>query len=334
MGWPRRQAVLRRPDPGTDRCPYPCRRKVPARLGAHLAASPFLAEIPADLLSAAKSLGRRRAHCAAAQPVLDFRGLTPAGGWRAKSKSAQPRLHPWVGAEQVRRRRQHSQSSIESPGREILLRRHLGAAASVAIDLVLAGEKRHRHRPRAGRRPAGRPAQEGHPDRRDRRTALRICFGGIAVKLLAYWRSSLVAASAPWSVWKMWRELRPPRRRTSARRPSGSGRRRRPGQGRRRRGAQAAQDARPGGLQSSSPSCRCRSTTGWRGRGGPRPFFGPVIGLILSIALMGLGRQLHRTAAAPPPLDRLIGLSSSSTWPSTCSGAADRMWPHVINAIT
>ncbi len=197
----------------------------------------------------------------------------------------------------------------------------------VAIDLVLAGDNAIV----IGLAAAGLPA-----DQRKKAiligviaaTALRICFAGIAVKLLAILGLLLVGGILLlWVCWKMWRELRTSqedeREATEALADDGAERKQRKTLG------QAALQIVIADVSMSLDNVLAVA-------GAARDHFSVlVIGLILSIALMGLAasfiaRLLHRHRwIAYIGLLIILYVALDMIW----RGAIE-LWPHVNNAIT
>ncbi|MGB3834409.1 MAG: TerC family protein [Mesorhizobium sp.] len=205
----------------------------------------------------------------------------------------------------------------------------------VAIDLVLAGDNAIV----IGLAAAGLPA-----DQRKKAiligviaaTALRICFAGIAVKLLAILGLLLVGGILLlWVCWKMWRELRTSqedeREATEALADDGAPAKAGAGAERKQRKTlgQAALQIVIADVSMSLDNVLAVA-------GAARDHFSVlVIGLILSIALMGLAasfiaRLLHRHRwIAYIGLLIILYVALDMIW----RGAIE-LWPHVSNAIT
>lgn len=205
----------------------------------------------------------------------------------------------------------------------------------VAIDLVLAGDNAIV----IGLAAAGLPA-----DQRKKAiligviaaTALRICFAGIAVKLLAILGLLLVGGILLlWVCWKMWRELRTSqedeREATEALADDGAPAKAGAGAERKQRKTlgQAALQIVIADVSMSLDNVLAVA-------GAARDHFSVlVIGLILSIALMGLAasfiaRLLHRHRwIAYIGLLIILYVALDMIW----RGAIE-LWPHVNNAIT
>ncbi|HMM62604.1 MAG TPA: TerC family protein [Mesorhizobium sp.] len=205
----------------------------------------------------------------------------------------------------------------------------------VAIDLVLAGDNAIV----IGLAAAGLPA-----DQRKKAiligviaaTALRICFAGIAVKLLAILGLLLVGGILLlWVCWKMWRELRTSqedeREATEALADDGTPAKAGAGAERKQRKTlgQAALQIVIADVSMSLDNVLAVA-------GAARDHFSVlVIGLILSIALMGLAasfiaRLLHRHRwIAYIGLLIILYVALDMIW----RGAIE-LWPHVNNAIT
>ena len=205
----------------------------------------------------------------------------------------------------------------------------------VAIDLVLAGDNAIV----IGLAAAGLPA-----DQRKKAiligviaaTALRICFAGIAVKLLAILGLLLVGGILLlWVCWKMWRELRTSqedeREATEALADDGTPAKAGAGAERKQRKTlgQAALQIVIADVSMSLDNVLAVA-------GAARDHFSVlVIGLILSIALMGLAasfiaRLLHRHRwIAYIGLLIILYVALDMIW----RGAIE-LWPHVNNATT